>query len=115
MDAPLSWDIVKAQLPRGWHELADDLGLVRPQPPGRNAKITDIEQLLRLEFHRVELGASLKQSTAEAAAAGLVDLSSVSLHKWECKLGPYLGRLLTAMIEPTIASAATSRAEAQST
>jgi len=100
MDARLPWDIVKAQLPRGWHELADELGLVRPQPPGRNAKITDIEQLLRLEFHRAGLGASLKQSTAEAAAAGLVDLSSVALHKWECKLGPYLGRLLTAMIEP---------------
>jgi hypothetical protein len=106
MDAPLSWDIVKAQLPRRWHELADDLGLVKPQPPGRNAKITDVEQLLRLEFHRAELGASLKQSTAEAAAAGLVDLSSVSLHKWECKLGPYLGRLLMAMIEPDPAWAA---------
>jgi hypothetical protein len=100
MGAPLSWDIVKAQLPRGWHELADSLGLVKPQAPWVNAKITDIEQLLRLEFHRVELGASLKQSTAEAAAAGLVDLSAKSLHKWERKLGPYLGRLLTAMVKP---------------
>ena len=100
MDAPLSWEMVKAQLPHGWHELADELGVVRPQPPGRNAKITDIEQLLRLEFHRAVAGASLKQSTAEAAAAGLVDLSAVSLHHWECKLGPYLGRLLAAMVQP---------------
>ena len=29
MGAPVSWDIVKAQLPRGWHELAEELGLVR--------------------------------------------------------------------------------------
>lgn len=99
MDA-LSWEIVKAQLPPRWHEIADDLGVVRPQPQGRNAKITDIEQLLRLEFHRVQAGSSLKQSTAEAAAVGLVDLSSVSLHHWECKLGPYLGRLFAAMIKP---------------
>jgi hypothetical protein len=99
MDASLGWDFVKAQLPAGWRELADELGIVRPQPAGRNAKITDIEQLLRLEFHRAQLGQSLKQSTAEAAAAGLVDLSSVSLHHWECKLGPYLGRLLAMMIE----------------
>ena len=75
MDASLGWEFVKAQLPAGWRELAAELGIVRPQPPGRNAKITDIEQLLKLEFHRVQLGQSLKQSTAEAAAAGLVDLS----------------------------------------
>jgi hypothetical protein len=98
MDAPLGWEFVKAQLPAGWRELADALGVVRPQPPGRNAKITNIEQLLRLELHRVQLSHSLKQSTAEAAAAGLVDLSSVSLHHWERKLGPYLGALLARMV-----------------
>lgn len=100
MDVSLSWELLKAQLPPIWRDLSDELGVVRPQPPGRNAKITDIEQLLRLEFHRVGLGASLKQSTAEAAAAGLVEMSAVSLHKWECKLGPYLARLLAAMITP---------------
>lgn len=100
MDASPSWEMIKAQLPPCWRKLADDLGIVRPQPPGRNAKITDIEQLLRLEFHRAGLGASLKQSTAGAAAAGLVELSSVSLHHWECKLGPYLGLLLAAMLHP---------------
>lgn len=100
MDASLSWELVKAQLPPDWHDLADELRVVRPQPPWRHAKITDIEQLLRLEFHRVGLGASLKQSTAEAAAAGLVDLSAVSLHKWERKLSPYLASLLLRMVDP---------------
>lgn len=100
MEASPSWEIIKAQLPPRWREIADELGIVRPQPPGRNAKIKDIEQLLHLEFHRGGLGASLKQSAADAAAAGLVDLSSVSLHYWERKLGPYLGRLLAAMIHP---------------
>jgi hypothetical protein len=100
MGESLSWAFVKAQLPPRWHEMADEMGIVRPQPAGRNAKITDIEQLLRLEFHRAQLSASLKQSTAEAAVAGLVDLSSVSLHYWERKLGPYLARLLAAMLDP---------------
>lgn len=100
MDALVGWDFVRAQLPAGWRELSDELGLVRPQPAGRNAKITDIEQLLRLEFHRVQLGHSLKVSAAEAAAAGLVDLSSVSLHHWERKLPTYLKRLLAMMIQP---------------
>jgi len=98
MDATHSWEMIKAQLPSGWRELATELGVFRPQLAPWNAKIKDIEQVLRLEFHRAGLESSLKGTTAQAAAAELIDISSVALHKWECKLGPYLAQLLGTMV-----------------
>ena len=99
MEITLDWEAFKAQLPDGWRELASEMGLIRTHPAGMKTKIKDIEQLLRLEFHRAGLPSSLKETTAEAAAAGLVEISSVALHKWEYKLGPYLAQLLGRMTE----------------
>jgi hypothetical protein len=110
----LSWDFIKAQLPAGWSELAVAMGLIHPVPPQLNAKIDNIEPILRLELHRAGLEASLQVTTSTAAAAkraaerkgnqsaeskgSLVDLSPPSLHEWERKLGPYLAELLARMV-----------------
>jgi hypothetical protein len=94
MGAELDWEFFKAQLPSTWKSRAVETGLIRPQPPHLHAKVTDIEQVLRPLLHRISLNKSLSGTTAEAESAGLVDLSSVALHKWERKLGPYLASLV---------------------
>ena len=48
METKLNWEFIKAQLPAGWRELAIERRLIRPQPPQLHAKVTDIEQVLRL-------------------------------------------------------------------
>jgi hypothetical protein len=118
MDASrLNWDFIKAQLPPGWRELAVEMGLIKPQPPQLHAKITDIEPILRLELYRAGLEASLRTTTAVAAAAksaavdagmgdaaqadSLVDLSAPSLHGWERRLGPYFAALLAVLVNST--------------
>jgi hypothetical protein len=114
MDAiELNWEFIRAQLPKGWRELAGEMGLIHHVPPQLNAKIHDIEPILRLELHRAGLEASLQTTTSTAAAAAkaaeptgqgkasngsLVDLSPPSLHEWERKLGPYLAELLARMV-----------------
>lgn len=104
----LDWDFIKAQLPDDWRELADRMGLIRPHPPHLHAKITDIEQVLRLELQRVAEESSLVITTARSRAAkqireddGIattepsapVDISAPSLHEWERKLAPYFAAL----------------------
>jgi hypothetical protein len=104
----LDWEFIKAQLPDGWRELADKMGLIRPHPPHLHAKITDIEQVLHLELQRVGLESSLLITTARSRAAkerleedggatagpsAPVDLAAPSLHEWERKLGPYIAEL----------------------
>jgi hypothetical protein len=104
----LDWEFIKAQLPGDWRELAGQMGLIRPHPPHLGAKITDIEQVLRLDLQRVGLESSLRITTARSAAAkkileedGLattepsapVDIAAPSLHEWERKLGPYFAAL----------------------
>ncbi len=104
----LDWEFIKAQLPDGWRELADEMGLIRPHPPHLHAKITDIEQLLRLELQRVGLESSLLITTARSRAdkkrleddggartgpSAPVDIAAPSLHEWERKLGPYFAKL----------------------
>ena len=97
MGIEVDWEFFLAQLPSGWRELAVESGLIQPQPPQLNAKVTDIEPVLRLILHRAGLEASLKMTTGEAAAAELINLSSVALHKWERKLAPYLASLSAQM------------------
>jgi hypothetical protein len=97
-DKQPGWDAIAAQLPIGWKELAVTMGLIRPRPKHIGAKVTDIEQVLRPVLHHAT-GVSLRLTTALSAAAGLVALSAVALHKWMCKLGPYLAVLLARMLE----------------
>ena len=107
MGVQVDWEFFRAQLPNGWRELACERGLIRPQPPQLGAKVTDIEPVLQLILHRAGLEASLKTTTGEAAAADLIDLSGVALHKWERKLGPYLAELTAKLCDaPTNFAAA---------
>jgi hypothetical protein len=107
MGVQVDWEFFRAQLPSDWQERARELGLIRPQPPQLEAKVTDIEPVLRLMLHRAGLEASLKTTTGEAAAADLIDLSGVALHKWERKLGPYLAELTAKLCDaPTNFAAA---------
>jgi DDE family transposase len=104
----LDWEFIKAQLPDDWRTLADQMGLIRPHPPHLHAKITDIEQVLRLELQRVALESSLRITTGRSRAAkkireddggatqgpsAPVDISAPSMHGWERKLGPYVAVL----------------------
>lgn len=114
MESKLDWEFIKTQLPPEWRELAIERGLIRPQLPQLHAKITDIEQVLRLLLHRVSNNTSLQMTTATAAMAKqaitlahgeqaadevpLVELSAPALHYWERKLAPYLAELLARML-----------------
>ena len=106
----LDGEMIKAQLPGDWRELASAMGLIKALPPHLHAKVTDIEQVLRLELSRAGLELSLVTTTAMAAAAkeclegqsaaessSLVDISGPALHYWERKLGPYVAALLARM------------------
>jgi Transposase DDE domain len=71
--------------------------LIRPQPAQLGTKVTDIEQALRLVLHYAS-GSSLRLTTGIGAAIGVITISSVALHKWMKRLGPYLTVLLSRMV-----------------
>jgi len=89
--------MIEAQLPPDWRELADQMRLIREHPSHMNTKIKDVRDLLRVVLHYVS-GSSLRMTAALAAASGIVVLTSVALHKWMKKLGPYLAALLQKMV-----------------
>jgi len=86
--------MIVAQLPPVWREMSDTHRLFPKKFPAHmGTKITDVEEALRLILHHAGTSASLKVTTAAAAAAGMVDISHVGLHKWMVKIGPYLADL----------------------
>jgi hypothetical protein len=93
----MDWAMIEAQLPPDFRELADSMKLIRDYPHHMNTKIKDIGDLLRVVLHHVA-GSSLRMTAALASAAGIVILTSVALHKWMKKLGPYLAALLQRMV-----------------
>ncbi len=97
--AQSDWTMVEAQLPGEWRELAEKMGLVQPQPAQLKTKVRDIGDVLPLVLHHAGAGASLRATTALAAAVGVVVLSAVALHKWMKRLGPYLAALLQRMVD----------------
>jgi len=90
--------MIASQLPDGWRKLAEEMALIRPQPAQLGAKISDIEQVMRLVLHYVS-GSSLRFTTALSATIGVITVSSVTLHKWMKKIGPYLAVLLSRMVD----------------
>jgi hypothetical protein len=95
----LDWSVIEAALPPGWRELAVQMKLIRPNlPKHMGTKVTEIGQVLRLVLYQVATNSGLELSTAVFAAAGLLTLSFVALHKWMKKLAPYLERLLAQMV-----------------
>lgn len=92
------WDMVTAQLPEDFRELAVEMGLIKPRPKHLGAKIDDIEPVLRLVLYHAGASDSLRGTVARAAALGLLVISHVALHKWMVKLWPYLAALLERMV-----------------
>src|SRR5258707_4286509 len=92
------WDMIEAQLPTNWREIADGMKVIRPQRAQLNAKVTDIRDALRLVLHHAGAGRSLRPTRALAAAAGVISISWVALHGWMKRLGPYLAALLREML-----------------
>jgi len=106
----LDWTVVEGVLPAGWRERAVEKKLVRPKlPKHMGTKVTDIGPVLRLVLYQVARNIGLQTAAAAFAAAGLLVLSSVALHKWMKKLGPYLGELVAAMVAGTHAAFAAER------
>lgn len=94
------WSLIERQLPTGWRELGASMGLVKPRPAHIGQKITDIGVALRLVLHYVAQRGSQRATIAAAAAAGVVTISQVALHKWMRKIGDYLEALVARMVEP---------------
>jgi Transposase DDE domain len=93
------WQLIEAQLPSGWRELGKKMGLIRERPAHMGTKIEDLGVILRLVFYHAATNASLRATTALAAATGVVSIAAVSLHQWMKKLGPYLTELLALMVD----------------
>jgi hypothetical protein len=92
------WPMIEAQLPANWRTIARAHGLAPSgSPPG--AKVTDVSTVLRMVLFHVAANVSLATTTAMAAAAGLMTLSAVALHKWMRRFGPFLAAMLAAMTE----------------
>ncbi|TBR16449.1 MAG: hypothetical protein EPO57_10030, partial [Chitinophagaceae bacterium] len=96
--ATTDWDMVEAQLPANWREIADEMKVVRVQRAQLNAKVTDIRDALRLVLHHAGVGVSLRATAALAAASGVVAVSWVAVHGWMKRLGPYVAALLREMV-----------------
>lgn len=92
------WELIEAHLPGGWRELGDEMGLIRERPEHMGTKVSDLGVVLRLVLHQAGTSASLRATTALAAATGVVSIAAVSLHLWMKKLGPYLTALLAKMV-----------------
>jgi hypothetical protein len=93
------WEMITAQLPPDWRQLAEQMGLVKERPEHLGAKVEDIEPILRLVLYQAGASDSLRATVARAAAIGLLAISHVALHKWMKRIGAYLMALLSRMIE----------------
>ena len=94
------WPMIESQLPPNWRLLAEQHGVSAARVPAQlGAKVKDTSVPLRMVLHHVATNTSLKTTTAMAAAAGLIDISAVALHKWMRKFAPFLSALLLALTE----------------
>jgi hypothetical protein len=94
----LSWSQIEATLPVEWRKLADDLRLIRNRSPHLGGKVKDVGDILRLVLYMVATNSALAGATATFAGGELLAISSVSLHQWMRKLGPYLATLVARMV-----------------
>lgn len=94
-----NWRMVEEALPRGFRERAEALKLIKANlPPHLGAKVTEIGIVLRLLLFKVATNAALTTVVASFAAAQVIELSAVALHKWLVKMGSYLGELVKQLV-----------------
>lgn len=95
----LDWATIEAQLPADYEERAAKRKLVKPGLPKHlGAKVTGIGQILRLVLYQVARNIGQQPAAAAFAAAGLLTISHVALHKWMKKLSAYLAELVEVMV-----------------
>ena len=70
------WELIKRHLPPGWRELAREMKLIRDLPTHMGTKIRDIGDVLRLVLYQAGASASLRATTALAAATTGIVLSA---------------------------------------
>ena len=101
------WPMIAAQLPSGWEELAVEMGVVYTKFPAHmGTKVTKAAHLLQPILYQVATNSSLSVTVSMAAAAGVIKMSAVGLHKRMRTIGPYLARLVTRMTDAEVAFAA---------
>jgi hypothetical protein len=106
----LDWAAIENVLPSGWRELAVEMKLVRPNLPDHmGTKVKEIGPILRLVLYQVARNSGLLGATAAFAAAQILTLSAVALHKWQKKIGGYLAKLVSAMVAESHAGFAPER------
>ena len=92
------WEIVEAQFPAHWPDMAVQHGLVPAEVPAQlGAKVTDIRVPIRTVLYRVGTNCSLKTAAASAFAGEVIDVSPVAVHLWERKLGPLFADMVADM------------------
>lgn len=106
----LDWSVIESLMPRGWREWASEMKLVKENLPAHmHAKVKDIGEVLRLVFYRNASNCGLQTTAAAFAGGGMVEMSGVAVHYWEKKLGPYLARVLAALVAEPLAQFASER------
>ena len=99
--SPAGWATIQSFLPKNWVQRAEDLRLcrsIRSATGEEKAKLRDPGVLLRLVLHHVQTQSSLDQTVTLAAAAKLVDVSSVALHYRMRTVGPWLSEMAATLI-----------------
>lgn len=95
---PTNWSMIESLLPKNWRCLAERFKLLRRSyPPHMDTKVTDIAQALRLMLHMVATNSSFMSTVATGAAAQIVTMSPVALHKWMQKSGPFVAAVAAEM------------------
>jgi hypothetical protein len=95
---PFLWDMIVAELPDGWRDLAKRHKIMTMRRPPTGAKLTSVDQVLRLLLSYVGLDSSLRITVSSGAAGKeLPAISPGSLHDWVKKSGGWLGDILTKM------------------
>lgn len=95
----LDWTTIEAQLPADYEARASARKLVKAKLPKHiGAKVTSIGSILRLVLYQVARNIGQQPAAAAFAAAGLLSISHVALHKWMKRLGGYLAELVAVMV-----------------
>ena len=98
LPASPAWEMIVAELPDGWRDLARPHKIMTMRRAPTGAKLTSVDQVLRLILSYVGLDSSLRTTVSSGAAGQEVPaISPGSLHDWVKKSGGWLGDILTQM------------------
>lgn len=96
-----SWSLLEAHLPEGWRDWAKSYRILTNRRLPHNAKLKTVDEVLYLLLSYVGLGTSLRTVSAATRVTDAVPtLTSVSLHQWMRKCGPWMSQIAAAMVDP---------------